>query len=182
MLTGLQTVGWQLAALALAVLLAAQTLRLNSALLASATAKTTLSTEREMASRAALTASQRYRSLEGDYRESIDKIAAVGNAGIQHAADDADRARAARDSMRSELADYLTAHRARALAAAAPGQCTPDSDALELLADLQRRADDRAGALAAVADDARARGLACERTHDSDRATLNAEAEHAQAR
>ena len=49
MLTGLKTVGWQLAALALAVLLAAQTLRLNSALLASATAKTTLSTEREMA-------------------------------------------------------------------------------------------------------------------------------------
>ena len=181
MLTGLKTVGWQLAALALAVLLAAQTLRLNSALLASATAKTTLSAEREMASRAALTASQRYRSLEGDYRESIDKIAAVGNAGIQHAADDADRARAARDSMRRELADYLTAHRTAALARAAAGECTPDTRAVGVLAELFDRADHRAGELAAIADEARVRGLACESAHDSARTLMEAAA-HAQAR
>ncbi len=69
--------------------------------------------------------------------------------------------------LRSDLAAYITQHRARAQAAAAAGQCPPDPSPLDLLADLQRRADERAGELAAVADDARARGAGCERSYDA---------------
>ena len=182
MLTGLKTVGWQLAALALAVLLAAQTLRLNSALLASATAKTTLSAERATAERLARQQSEAHRETERKLREDHERIEGEAKAAIAAVAADADRARTAGQQLRRELADYLTAHRARALAAAAAGQCPPDAGAaIDLLADLQRRADGRAGALAAVADAARARGLACERTHDSARTMMEAAA-HAQAR
>lgn len=84
--------------------------------------------------------------------------------------------------MRRELADYLTAHRERATAAAAASQCAADGPALDLLADLFRRADQRAGELAAIADTARARGAACERAHDAARETLNEAAPHAQTR
>ena len=83
--------------------------------------------------------------------------------------------------MRRDLADYLTQHRAAALARAAAGQCTPDPAPIDLLAELQRRADDRAGELAHIADDARVRGLACERAYDSARTMIEA-AGNAQAR
>ena len=172
---------WRIASLCLFGLLVAQTLRLADARQDYAQAVANLATERASAERNARQLSENYRSLEKEYRESIDKIAAVGNAGIERAAADADRARTAGQRLQRELADYITAHRARAIAAAAAGQCTPDTGALDLLADLQRRADGRAGALAAVADAARARGLACERTHDSARTMMEAAA-HAQAR
>ena len=181
MLTGLKTVGWQLAALALAVLLAAQTLRLNSALLASATAKTTLSAERATAERLARQQSEAHRETERKLREDHERIEGEAKAAIAAVAADADRARTAGQQLRRELADYLTAHRARALAAAAAGQCPPDTRAVGVLAELFDRADHRAGELAAIADEARVRGLACESAHDSARTLMEAAA-HAQAR
>ena len=181
MLTGLKTVGWQLAALALAVLLAAQTLRLNSALLATATAKTTLSAERATAERLARQQSEAHRETERKLREDHERIEGEAKAAIAAVAADADRARTAGQQLRRELADYLTAHRARALAAAAAGQCPPDTRAVGVLAELFDRADHRAGELAASADEARVRGLACESAHDSARTMMEAAA-HAQAR
>jgi transposase InsO family protein len=59
-------------------------------------------------------------------------------------------------------------------ARAAAEQCAPDTGALNLLAELQRRADSRAGALARIADDARRRGSACERAYDSSQAMSQA--------
>jgi len=82
---------------------------------------------------------------------------------------DADAARAAAGRLRGDLAGYITAHRSAAQARAAAGQCAPDTSALDLLAELQRRADERAGELARIADDARARGLSCERAYESGR-------------
>lgn len=161
-------------------LLLVQTLRLADARQNHAQAVATLQTERAAAATAARMTSERYRLLEKDYRESIDKIAAVGNAGIQRAHDDAGRARAARDSMQRDLADYLTQHRAAAIARAAAGQCTPDTTPIDMLADLQRRADDRAGELAHIADTARARGRSCETAYESARTMIEA-ARHAQA-
>ena len=70
---------------------------------------------------------------------------------------------------------------AAAVARAAAGQCTPDTGPLDLLADLQRRADDRAGELARIADDARTRGAECASRYDNARALIEA-ARHAQAR
>ena len=172
---------WRIVSLCLFALLVAQTLRLQDARQDHDQAVANLATERASAERSARQLSENYRSLEKDYRESIDQIAAVGSAGIERAHDDAVRARAARDSMRRELADYLATHRKAALARAAAGQCTPDPGPLDLLADLQRRADDRAGELAHIADDARVRGLACERAYDSARTMIEA-AGNAQAR
>ena len=183
MLQTLRTHAVALIAIALAALLAVQTARLHTAQLTAAKAATTLASERATAERRAREQSEAHRNTERKLREDHDRIDNEAQAALATAAAGADRARTAGQRLQRELADYITQHRARALAAAAAGQCPPDAGAaIDLLADLQRRADDRAGALAAVADDARARGLACERTHDSDRATLNAEAEHAQAR
>lgn len=77
---------------------------------------------------------------------------------------DADRARAASrglhywaDKLARQLAD-----RERACGAGTPGRSEAETSGAVLLADLFRRADDRAGDLAREADEAKARGLACE--------------------
>lgn len=175
MIARLKAYGWQIAALALATLLLAQTLRLADAKVAAAQANSTLNTERAANERQARVLSDRYRQLEGKHRDEITKIGAAASAALAAADADAGRARAAADGLQRDLADYITAHRRAAQARAAAGQCTPDSAALDMLADLQRRADARAGELAGIADQARARGAACERAHDAGQA-MTAEA------
>jgi hypothetical protein len=184
MLATLRANAWKYTAIALGLglgfALLMQTLRLAEAQRDAAHAEATLQTERTTAARLAFITSERYRSLEGKHRDEIAQNDTDAQAAL--AAADAGRARAvaARNRLQRELADYLTQHRAAALARAAAGQCTPDHAPLNLLADLQRRADDRAGELAHIADTARARGLACERAYDSAR-TMTEAARHAQA-
>ena len=183
MLTTLRANAWKYTALALGLglgfALAMQSIRLAEARLETAHAERTLPAERASAARAALTTSERYRTLEGNHRDQIAKIHTDAQAALVVA--DAGRVRAvdARNRLQRDLADYLTQHRAAAQARAAAGQCTPDTGPADLLAELQRRADDRAGELAHIADTARARGLACERAYDSARAMI--EAANAQA-
>ena len=167
-------------AVGLCALLLLQTMRLADAELEKAQAIATLERERSTHERAAREQSERFRQLEGTHREHIAKIDTDAQAALAGA--DAGRARAvaARTRLQRDLADYLTQHRAAAQARAAAGQCAPDTGPAELLADLQRRADDRAGELAHIADDARVRGLACERAYDSARAMMEAAA-HGQA-
>lgn len=178
MLTTLRANAWKYSAIALGLglgfALLMQTIRLADARLETAHTETTLQTERTAAARAALTTSERYRQLEGTHRDEIAQSDTAAQAAI--AAADAGRARAtdARNRLQRDLADYLTQHRAAAQARAAAGQCAPDTGPADLLADLQRRADDRAGELAHIADTARARGLACERDYDSARAMIDA--------
>jgi hypothetical protein len=185
MLTTLRANAWKYAAIAatlgLGFALLMQTLRLAEAQLEAAHTKATLQTERATAARAALTTSERYRTLEGRHREQITKIDTDAQAAL--AAADAGRARAdvARNRLQRELADYITQHRAAAQARAAAGQCTPDTAPLDLLADLHRRADQRAGELAAVADEARTRGAACQRAYD-EASTMMEAAGHGQAK
>ena len=183
-LTALRVNAWKYTAIALGLglgfALVMQTLRLAEAQLETAHTEATLQTERATAARMAFKTSEHYRTLEGKHRDEI----AQNDTAAQNAlaAADAGRARtdAARNRLQRDLADYLTQHRAAAQARAAAGQCTPDPAPLNLLADLQRRADDRAGELAHIADTARARGLACERDYDSASAMIEA-ARHAQA-
>ena len=185
MLTTLRANAWKYTAIALGLglgfALVMQTLRLAEARLETAHTENALQTERTTAARAALKASERYRTLEGKHRDEIAQTDTAAQTALTAA--DAGRARAvdARNRMQRDLADYLTQHRAAAQARAAAGQCAPDTRPAELFADLQRRADDRAGELAHVADTARARGLACERAYDSARnmieATQNGKAE-----
>ena len=167
MLPLLKSRAWQLLALVLAALLLWQGLAHQVALRAADKARADLATERAAAAAAAAETSERYRKLEGTYRENLDTIARESGQAQARAAADADAARASAGRLRSDLADYITAHRAAAQARAAAGQCAPDTGAIDLLADLQRRADERAGELARIADEARARGEACEKSYEA---------------
>ena len=170
----LQTPAWQLLALLLAALLVWQSLARLGAERDAAQARTDLATDRQAAATAALHASERYRQREGAYRERLDFLARDTDLALARAAADADAARAAAGRLRGDLADYITSHRAAAQARAAAGQCAPDTGPADLLADMLRRADNRAGELAHVADTARTRGLACERAYDSARTMIEA--------
>lgn len=152
---------------ALVLLLAGQTLRLHSAQLATAQARTDLATHTAAAERAARQQAEAYRALETQHRDRITEIDTDTTAALATARTDAARAAGTAERLRGDLAAYIAQHRARAQAAAAVGQCPSGSAPLDLLADLQRRADERAGELAAVADDARARGAGCERSYNA---------------
>ena len=180
MLAKFKAYAWQLAAIALGVLLAVQTVRLANAERDHARAVGVFNAAAAAAERKAREQSETYRAKEKELRDAHDKIERETQATLAAATAGADRAVAAGQRLRRELADYLTAHRERATAAAAANQCAPDGPALDLLAELFRRADQRAGELAAIADTARARGNACERAYDAARETLNKAASHAQ--
>lgn len=152
---------------ALVLLLAGQTWRLHSAQLETAQARTDLATHTAQAERAARQQTEAYRALETQHRARITEIDTDTTAALAMARTDAARAAGTAERLRGDLASYLTQHRARAQAAAAAGQCPSDPAPLDLFADLQRRADERAGELAEVADDARARGAGCERSYDA---------------
>ena len=108
------------------------------------------------------------RALEQSYQRSIDKAVQDGQRTIDQLTADAITARASADSLRG-AADKLAAR----LAASQAGgnSCTTAasaaaSRAVLVLADVFKRADQRAGDLAAEADQARARGLTCEQAYD----------------
>lgn len=170
----LKAYGWQALALLLAALLVWQVMARLGADRDATQARAELAGEREAAATAALQASERYRNLEDKHRDEIQAIDTQAQQAHARVAADADAARLAAGRLRSDLADYIAAHRAAAQARATAGQCTPDAGALDLLADLQRRADERAGELARIADDARGRGRACERAYDAGRAMSQA--------
>ncbi|WP_141831177.1 DUF2514 family protein [Delftia sp. HK171] len=170
----LQAHAWQLLALLLAALLAWQAMARLGAERDAAQARAELASEREASATAALKASEKYRTLEDKHRDELHNIDAQAKQDLARSVADADAARAAAGRLRGDLADYITAHRAAANARATAGQCTPDAGALDLLAELQRRADERAGALARIADDARHRGSACERAYDAGSAMIGA--------
>ena len=178
MLTTLRANAWKYTTLALGLglgfALAMQSIRLAEARLETAHAERTLHAERAATARAALTTSERYRKLGDTHRDEVAQIHEDAQAALVVA--DAGRVRAvdARNRLQRDLADYLTQHRAAAQDRAAAGQCTPDTGPADLLAELQRRADERAGELAHVADTARLRGLACERSYDNARAVIDA--------
>ena len=174
MIARLQAYAWQLLALLLAVLLAWQALARLGAERDAAQARAELAGEREASATAARQASEKYRKLEDKNRDDLHNIETRAQQELARSAADADVARAAAGRLRGDLAGYITAHRAAAQARAAAGQCTADTGALDLLAELQRRADDRAGELARIADDARSRGSACERAYDAGSAMIEA--------
>ncbi|HAU5704131.1 TPA: DUF2514 family protein [Citrobacter freundii] len=98
--------------------------------------------------------------------DAIRKQTSQQLAGVQAAAD---RARAASRGLHAkadELARQL-ADRERACGAGTSGRSEAKASGAALLADLFKRADERAGELAREADEARARGLACEAAYDA---------------
>ena len=156
----------KVAGAALALLLAGQTWRLHQAQLDAAKAQTAIAAHTAAAERAARDQADAYRKLEGQHRDRITQIDTETSAALAAARADATRAAGTADRLRGYLAAYTARQRAAAQAAAAAGQCAPDNAAaIDLLADMFRRADSRAGDLAEIADDARARGAGCERSY-----------------
>lgn len=109
------------------------------------------------------------RAEEQRRQGEIDAIRKQASQQLAGAQADADRARAASRGLH-DRADKLArqlADRERACGAGTPGRSEAETSGAILLADLFRRADDRAGQLAKDADEARARGLACEAAYDA---------------
>jgi hypothetical protein len=108
------------------------------------------------------------RTKEQAYQQSINKAVQDGQRNIDQAMADAAAARATAGSVQL-AADNL----ARRLAAseASGHSCTAAASQAAarfaaVLADVLKRADQRAGDLAAIADQARARGMTCEQAYD----------------
>lgn len=147
---------WPLTSLALALGLWMQTVQLHKAEDHAAT----LQHQQELAW-------VQTKNLETQYRHATTQKDKESRSAIAVARADADRARAAAIGLRGDLARFIEAHRHRAQAAAATGQCAPDDSAAVVLADLFSRADVRAGELAAALDESRVRGSGCEAIYDA---------------
>ena len=158
----------QVLVLGLASTAAVQTWRLQGAQLEAAEAKAQQAKQQAEGERLARVASETNRQLERQYREQVSEIETRAQADLAQSRVAVDRARDAGLRLQRELASYVERQRASASAAAAACQCQADtSPAVDLLAELFRRADQRAGELAAIADEARIRGLACEASYDA---------------
>jgi hypothetical protein len=108
------------------------------------------------------------RAQEQAYQQSINKAVQDGQRIIDQATTDAAAARTSADSLRG-AADSLAAR--LATSETSGNSCTAAASkaatrAAMVLADVLKRADQRAGDLAEVADQARARGLTCETAFD----------------
>ena len=108
------------------------------------------------------------RDREQTYQRSIEKATQNGQRTIDQAVTDAVTARAAADSLRGAtngLAARLAASEASGSTCTAAASKAATRAAI-VLADVLKRADQRAGDLAEAADQARARGLTCEQAYD----------------
>ncbi|WP_043330530.1 DUF2514 family protein [Curvibacter gracilis] len=158
----------QVLVLALASTAAVQTWRLHGAQLEAAEAKTQQAKQQAEGERLARVASETNRQLERQYRDQVSEIETRAQADLAQSRVAVDRARDAGQRLQRELASYIERQRANASAATIAGQCQADTGpAVDLLAELFRRADERAGELAAIADEARVKGRACEAAYDA---------------
>ena len=108
------------------------------------------------------------RAKEQAYQQSINKAVQDGQRIIDQATADAAAARASADGLRGaadKLAARLAASEASGNSCAAAASKAA-ARAAAVLADVFKRADQRAGDLAAVADQARTRGVTCEQAYD----------------
>lgn len=80
---------------------------------------------------------------------------------------DAERTRVERDGLRDDLGRFTAAGREACRNPGAVADGTPAGDPIGVLADVFRRADDRAGILAEYADRARIAGQQCEAEYDA---------------
>lgn len=109
------------------------------------------------------------RALEQSYQHSIDKAVQDGQRTIDQLTADAATARASADSLRGttdKLAARLAASQAGGNSCTAAASAAA-SRAVMVLADVLKRADQRAGDLAEFADQSHARGVTCEQAYGS---------------
>ena len=117
--------------------------------------------------------SEKHRRTEQELRNAQDQNAEQAQAllvAVDHARN---LAAAANQRLRDAAQDLAAVARSRCAVAPTPGYSTPGDDPIGVLADVLGRADQRAGELAAVADESRIRGLTCERAYDAAREALS---------
>lgn len=107
---------------------------------------------------------QEAREEEKRRQEAVDAISTQALEQIAQAKHDAAVARTAADSLHRKAKQYAVrlAARERTCRAGTPGGSQTETASARVLAELFARADERAGKLAEIADEARARGQACE--------------------
>jgi chromosome segregation ATPase len=115
--------------------------------------------------KAAREASDAARAEEQRRQREINQVRNNAQHQIKAAADDAAVAASAADSLQQQV-DELLAGRSACNTRVTQGSATI-RDLTTVLADLRRRADERAGELARIADAGRIAGQACERAYDS---------------
>ena len=162
----------ELAAIAAAIAAAAGAFGLQHHKIVTLTAtlaseRTQRAEERAAAASAALAESTAYRAEEQRRAQAQKEIADETDRKILALRADADRADAVAGSLQHRVAALVAAARAAAGHPAAAGTGPSTGDAAGLLAELQRRADETAGAMARIADERGAAGSACQRAYQS---------------
>lgn len=167
----LTTVQWTVAAVVVSVLLGAlgvQSVRLSRAQVEIAQLETAAAKEGERTARAVTAAVQVERDKEDARRRALEGV--IEDAERQRKVDQvaAADARTERDRLRMQVTAFVAASRATRSDPKAPTpSASAGGEATDLLAELFNRADDRAGALAEIADDWHTRLVACNRAYDA---------------
>ena len=107
------------------------------------------------------------REIEDGWRKKFDELGADTEKQIEAAKADAADADAASNRLRKQTERLTASLRSCPTGAATAEGGETRGRAADLLADVLRRADERAGELAQIADRARAAGSACERAFDA---------------
>lgn len=144
-----------------------QTLRLAQTKTALATEQRDRAADASRAEQAARAQLERYRLQEAQWADSHRKAIHDAELKAAEARADAVLADAARGRLQQRVADLAAAARRTAANPSAPRASAPAEDAIGMLADLQRRADEAAGIMAHVADERGAAGELCERAYDA---------------
>jgi hypothetical protein len=159
---------WRLlVAAAVLVLVGLQQVRVSRARADASAARAALAAERATQARAAAAAERAARTEEArreTERQEVIRHAHEQTAAADAAARDAGRAAA---GLRQQIAALVAAGRRAAAHSDAPIGGAPATDALDLLADVLGRADERAGTLAAEADRRGIAGRACVAAYDA---------------
>ena len=121
------------------------------------------------AEREARARSEAARAEEQRRQREINQVRTDAQEQIKAAADDAAVAASTADSLQQQVSKLL-AGRSACDSRVAQGSQTI-ADLTTVLADLRRRADERAGELARIADESRIAGLTCEKAYDALSAT-----------
>jgi hypothetical protein len=159
---------WVLAVLALAWLLAAQTVRLSREQAAHAKTVADHATYVAQLEHNAREAVQAARDEERRRTVAVQEIADDTQKKLEVAAADAVAARDAGDRLRKQIAILAAAGRRAAASKAGAAEAGAPADATaDLLADVQRRLDQATDGIAEFADRAHAAGLGCQRSYDA---------------
>ena len=159
--------GAAIAGAALLLALSVQTHRVKTAKAETAEVRTAWTLQRAQATEAALAQATAYRVEEQRRQTAHQEIINEADRKILAARADAVIADAASGRLQQRTASLVAAARE---AARHPGTAVPSApagDPVELLANLQRRADQAAGDMARIADERGAAGSACEAAYDS---------------